>query len=127
MPGNASAAAKSALAAGAGARFVSRLRAAASRWLKSGARTTAAIARGRGVRSRRAPGSSVAATPASADAVSAGRGFLARVNVILDLQFQAVGVDLHRGFREIAALPGLRWLQRRAAAGGDRRKQDQRT
>src|SRR5438552_6606831 len=91
IPGSASAAAKSALAAGGGA------------------------------------ARSVAATPAPADAVAAGRGFLACVDVLLDLRFELVGVDLHRCFGEVPALPRLRRLHRRAASRDECHEKDERT
>src|SRR5437773_7360337 len=91
IPGSASAAARSALAAGGGA------------------------------------ARSVAATPAPADAVAAGRGFLARVDVLLDLRFELVGVDLHRRLGEIAAFPGLRRLDRRTAGRDKCHEKDERT
>src|SRR6516162_4589426 len=58
---------------------------------------------------------SVAPTAAPADAVAAGCSFLARVDVLVDLGLQLVGVDLHRRLGEIAAFPGLRRLHRAAA------------
>src|SRR5437660_4619579 len=122
IPGSASAAAKSALAAGAGGRFVSNRRMEARRRPNSGSRTEAAIARNRRLAAR-----SVAATPAPADAVAAGRGFLARVDVLLDFRFELVGVDLHRRFCEVPALPRLRRLHRRAADGGECHEKDERT
>ena len=53
----------------------------------------------------RAP--SVAATATSADAVAAGRAFLAEVDVLQVLRVELVGVELHRGLREVLLLPRL--------------------
>src|SRR5262245_51822131 len=61
-------------------------------------------------------GSSVAATAASADAVAAGRSFLAEVDVLLRLDVEAVVVELHVGLGEVALLPCLGRLEGGATA-----------
>src|SRR4030095_13646395 len=108
-----------------GARFASAGRTAARQRPKSGSRTAAAIARTSP--RRRVASQSVAATPAPAATVAAGRRFLARVDMLLDLELELVGVDLHRSLGKIAALPRLWRLHRRAAGRGQRRHENERT
>src|SRR5689334_1613550 len=59
--------------------------------------------------------SSIAPTAASADAVAAAGRFLALVDVLLRLRFQRRSIELHVGLRELALLPRLRRIERRAA------------
>ena len=59
---------------------------------------------------------SVAATAASADAVTAARAFLARVDVHLRARVEAVVVELHLGLRELPLLPRLGRVERGATA-----------
>src|SRR5258705_4702235 len=58
---------------------------------------------------------SVAATTTSADPVTAGRRFLARVDVLLRLHVEPVVVELHVGPGEVPLFPGLRRFDRGAA------------
>src|SRR6476646_483775 len=74
----------------------------------------------------RAP-SSIAATSAPADGASAGRTFLALVDVLRGLGGEDIGIDAHRRPREIAFLPGFGRVERRTRrrdAGDARREQE---
>src|SRR5690348_10242878 len=70
--------------------------------------------------------SSVAATPASADAVASAGAFLALVDVLLRLGRERIGIELHVRLREIALLPRLRRIEARAPAAREgKRDQDE--
>src|SRR5947207_5976543 len=64
---------------------------------------------------------SVTATPASADAVAAAGSLLARVDVLRRLGVEWIGIELHLPLGEIALLPRLRRMKRRAARGREQR------
>src|SRR5437773_3291758 len=70
---------------------------------------------------------SVTATPASADAVAAAGSLLARVDVLRRLGVERIGIELHFALGEIAFLPRLRRVKRRAARGRQKRDDTQRS
>src|SRR6476661_8794115 len=81
-----------------------------------GSASAAAISAADGSRSALGPlASLVAATSTTADGTAAGRTFLALIDVLRAARGERIAVEAHRRPCEIAFLPRLRRLERRAA------------